>query len=240
MQGRRSKRPRVIWFAGIVALSLSVTATAYAQPVTRSSRHVIRPPQLNGEYHRAEAAWKSGTSLREAKIRLDRVLEALPDDPKARKLRAQVLLALGKPKAALADALRAVTLDPEDGETFVILCEAARRSGDLARADWALDAASKRILEGAALHVRLSWNAVALERLDEAEAFARIALAQDPRMKAAYEQLARVFVLKNKPDAAATILAQGFDAGLLDAHAVRADTLLGTLAGHPKLEKWMQ
>ncbi len=230
----------MVWVAGIMAVMLSLTTAAYAQPTKRSLRHVIRPPELNGEFHRAEAAWKSGTSLREAKIRLDRVLDALPDDPEARKLRAQVLLALGKPQAALADALRAVELDPEDGEMFVILCEAARRSGDFARAEWALDAASKRILEGAALHVRLSWNAVELERLDEAEAFARIALAQDPRMKATYEQLARVFVLKDKPDAAATILAQGFDAGLLDARTVRTDTLLGTLADHPKLAKWMR
>ena len=239
MQARNMGARKGAFAAAMLAMFMALT-TAHAHPTTHTMRQVIRPPDLNGEFLRAEAAWRSGTSLREAKIRLDRVLEALPDDPEARKLRAQVLLALGEPQAALADALRAVDLRPEDGETYVLLCEAARRSGDLARAEWALDAASKRILEGAALHVRLSWNAVALERLDEAEAFARIALAQDPHMKAAYYQLARVFVLKNNPDAAATILAQGFGEGLLEAEAVRADTLLHALSDHPKLAKWMK
>jgi thioredoxin-like negative regulator of GroEL len=85
------------------------------------------------------------------------------------------------------------------------------------------------------LHVRLSWNAVLLGGLDQAEAFARIALNADPGNAAAYYQLARVFVLQGQPDNAATVLATGLNASYLDPTSIRADTVLIRIAEHPDL-----
>lgn len=223
------------WFrrTGIPALLLVVVAAcppAMGQPV--------RTPELNQQYHRAEMAWKSGTNLLEAKARVDRVLRALPDDPEARKLRAQVLLRLGRPLQALQDARQAVRLRPADAEAHLVRCEAALRSGFLKEAEEALDAAAERALEGVDLHVRLSWNAVELGQLDKAEAFARIALAQSPPRAAAYYQMARVFVLKAEFGQAATVLARGLEAGLLDPAVVTADATLSRLTRHPLLHRW--
>ncbi|QXD14301.1 tetratricopeptide repeat protein [Rhodocaloribacter litoris] len=225
-------------------LALTLVPAAATQPVRRPpvppAHGMVRTPQLDAQYHRAEAAWKSGASLLEAKTRLDRVLEALPDDQPARKLRARVLLALDRPADALRDAEHAVRLDPDDGEAYTLLCEAARRSGNLARAEQALDAAARHVFDDADLHLRLSWNAVELERLDHAEAFARIALVQAPHKPAAYYQLARVFALQHRPGDAATVLAQGFRRDLLDPKHIREDAVLHPLATHPLLAPWMQ
>lgn len=223
------------WFrrAGLTAallVGMLWSMGAQAQPA--------RSPELNIQYHRAEMAWKSGASLLEAKARVDRVLAALPDDTEARKLRARILLRMGRYRAALRDARRAVNLAPDDAEAHLIHCEAARLSGRLEEAEKALEAAGERALDGVDFHVRLSWNAIQLEQYDRAEAYARIALAQSPPRPAAFYQMARVFVLKARMDEAARVLARGFARGLLDPAVVRADTTLARLAGHPLLKDW--
>src|SRR5690554_3695523 len=53
-----------------------------------------RPAEWEAEFNRAHSAFRSGVSFLEAKARVDRVLRALPDDAQARKLRAQILIAL--------------------------------------------------------------------------------------------------------------------------------------------------
>ena len=229
MQVDTMKR-RWVWMGIAVAVLLGVQG-AYAQ--------ALRSPELNVQYHRAETAWRSGTSMLEAKARVDRVLKALPDDREARKLRAQVLMALGRHEEALDDAIRAVELDPKDGEAHVILCEAARLTGNLPQAEKALDDASHHLRDQVDLHIRLSWNAVELEQLDKAEAFARIALNLDSLDAGAYYQLARVFMLQGVPDNAATILARGFRASLLDAAIIRQDPPLQPLLEHPDLQAWL-
>lgn len=217
----------VVFFAG------SVTgAQAQAQGV--------RPHELNVQYHRAQTAWKSGASVLEVKARVDRVLEALPNDVEALKLRAQALLKMNRVEEALADARRAVHLRPKDGEAHLILCEAARRTGDIEGAEHALDAASELALDDAALHIRLSWNAVLLDKLDKAEAFARVAMASDPDEAAAYYQLARVFVLQHQREAAATVLLNGLNAALLDPGAITADTVLVYVVDHPSLRPLLE
>jgi hypothetical protein len=55
------------------------------------ARSQDRPPAIEVQFHRAEAAWKTGASLHEAKARIDRVLEEIPGDVDARKLRARHL-----------------------------------------------------------------------------------------------------------------------------------------------------
>ena len=176
--------------------ALGLAAVLLAGSVVWAQAQGVRPHELNVQYHRAETAWKSGASVLEVKARVDRVLEALPNDVEALKLRAQALLRMDRIEEALADARRAVRLRSKDGEAHLILCEAARRNGDLEGAERALDAASELVLDDAALHIRLSWNAMLLENYDKAEAFARVARASDPDEAAAYYQLARVFVLK--------------------------------------------
>ena len=215
--------------------TMLLAAALLAGPITWAEAQVVRPPELNVQYHRAETAWKSGASVLEVKARVDRVLEALPNDVEALKLRAQALLKMNRNEEALIDARRAVRLRPKDGEAHLILCEAARRNGDVDGAERALDAASALALDDAALHIRLSWNAVLLEKLDKAESFARVAMASDPDEAAAYYQLARVFVLKQQPEAAATVLLNGLNASILDPVAITADTVLVHVADHPNL-----
>jgi tetratricopeptide (TPR) repeat protein len=207
---------------------------------TPGRAQVVRPQELNVQYNRAETAWKSGASVLEAKARVDRVLRELPDDVDALKLRAQVLMAMGRAAEALDDARRAAALNPEDGEAHLILSEAARLAGDQPLALQALDAAAERKLDGPAFHVRLSWNAALLGQLDLALSFARIALAADEHNAPAYYQLARVFIQKAQPDDAAAILARGLRNTVLDPSAIQKDTLLVRVAGHEALQDLMR
>lgn len=187
---------------------------------------VIRSPDLRMQYHRAKTAWETGASLVEVKARVDRVLLGLPNDGEARKLRAQVLLAMDRPYEALRDARIAVSLNRRDGEAQLVLSEAAHRVGNRELAEEALDAASELIMKDPAFYVRLSQSAVRLNLLGRAEAFARIAFVQSPREPQGYLQLARVFVLRDQPEEAATILAQGLDAEMLDVRRIREDSVL--------------
>ncbi len=227
---RDTMRADRIWSGLLLAVVL------LGGPALSATAQIKRSPEMNVQYHRAEAAWKSGASMLEAKARVDRVLQELPEDVEALKLRAQVLLALDRDAEALADARRAVTLRPDDGEAHLILCETARRNGDRVLAERALAAAAELVLDDAALHVRLSWNAVLLGKLDEAESFARIAMASGAEEPAAYYQLARVFILKNQAADAVTVLAGGLRASLLDPAAIAADTVLVRIADHPDLK----
>lgn len=212
----------------VMLMSLVLCREAVAQ--------TVRPQELDVQFHRAETAFRSGSSMLEAKARVDRVLEALPDDVGARKLRAQVLLSMGRPAEAFSDAQRAVALGPDDGEAYLILSEAARMTGRPELAEEALMKASERVLEDAGFHIRLSWNAALLGQLDMAEAYARIALALDPREAAAYYQLARVFVQKSQPADAASVLARGLRQSVLDPSAIRQDTLLNRVSGDGALQ----
>ena len=220
--------------------TLGLVAMLLAVPLLEAQAQGVRPQELNVQYHRAETAWKSGASVLEVKARVDRVLEALPNDVEALKLRAQALLKMDRVEEALVDARRAVRLRPKDGDAHLILCEAARRNGDADGAERALAAASELALDDAALHIRLSWNAVLLNKLDKAESFARVAIASDPDEAAAYYQLARVFVLKQQPEAAATVLLNGLNASILDPGVITADTVLIHVADHPDLRSRLE
>lgn len=199
-----------------------------------------RPPELDVEFHRAEKAWRSGASVLEAKIRVDRVLDELPADPEARKLRAQILMSMDRFEEALTDAREAVQLRPQDGEAYLVLSEAARMNGDEHLAINALDAAAERVLEDADFHIRLSWNASLLGQLDRAEAYARIALALGPTRAPAYYQLARVFVRKEQMDDAAAILSRGLRQDLLDPATIQNDSVLTQISGHDALAGLMR
>lgn len=221
--------------AGIARGVLVALVVLWAVGGDAARAQSLRTPHLNAEYHRAETAWRSGGSLLEAKARVDRVLKELPDDAEARKLRARVLLALGQASEAMEDARHAVEVRPQDGEAHLLVAEAARLCGrrDLARD--MLDEAGSLVLDDADLHVRLSWSAQQLGQLHEAEAFARTAHALDPASPAAFYQLARVFVVQDRPDDAAAILRRGLQQRLLSPSSVTADTLLAPLADHAAL-----
>lgn len=206
---------------------------AAATPVSAQERS----PALEVQFHRAEAAWKAGASLHEAKARVDRVLEELPSDVEARKLRAQVLLALDRPADALADALRAIDIAPSDAEARLILCEAAIAADEPVLARRELDAAAERIVDDPVMNLRLSVNAMALGQFERAEAFARTAMNLSPLNPHAYYQLARVFVARGRTDDAAAVLEQGFQRSTLDGSVVRSDSLLQRVTGHPALRE---
>jgi Flp pilus assembly protein TadD len=203
------------------------------------ARSQDRPPAIEVQFHRAEAAWKTGASLHEAKARIDRVLEEIPGDVDARKLRAQVLLALERPAEALVDALRAVEIRPSDAEARLILCEVAIAADEQTLALRELNAASELIIDNAEFNLRLSVNAVQLGQLDRGEAFARTALSLAPRNPGSYYQLARVFVLRGQADEAVAVLERGFRGAALDPAVVREDVVLRTIAGHSDLRTFM-
>lgn len=227
MRGEFLRRGRT--FVLILAFSL-VAGSADAQPV--------RTPELNLQYHRAEVAWKSGGSVLEAKARVDRVLDKLPDDVEALKLRAQVLMSLQRPREALSDARKAAELRALDGEAQLILAEVAHAAGadHIAIAALGRAAESEHVVSDASSHVRMSWLAAELDSMAWAEAFARTALALDRRDPAAYYQLARVFLRQDKRDNAAEVVAIGVRASLLNTDAMAADRDLSTLLDHPLLE----
>lgn len=221
----------------LVAALMLLVGSSGAFPTAAQDR---RPPELDVEYHRADKAWRSGASVLEAKIRLDRVLEELPTDPEARKLRAQILMSMNRSEEALVDARKAVQLRPQDGEAYLVLSEAARMTGDEYLAIEALDAAAERVLEDTDFHIRLSWNAALLGQLERAEAFARIALALGPNRASAYYQMARVFIRKNQMDDAAAVLSRGLEQDLLDPATIENDSILTRIVGHDGLAGFLR
>lgn len=220
-------RMRWLTWAAALVVGIGITLPAPAQE--------LRPPELDRDFHRAETAWRSGASVLEAKTRIDRVLEGRPNDAEALKLRARILMSMNRHEAALEDAKQAVELAHDDGEAYLILSEAARLTGDENLAIESLDAAAERVMEDAEFHIRLSWNAALLGQLDRSEAYARLALAQDPQRAAAYYQLARIFVRKAQLDDAAAVLARGLRGDVLDPAVILSDTLLTQVAAHDTL-----
>jgi len=229
----------VVLLVGFILLLMLSAGNAAAQVPLRAQRS-IRPPELNVQFLRAETAWKSGNSLLEAKARIDRVVRELPDDLEARKLRAGILLSMEQPERAYVDALRAVRLGPDDGEAQLLLCESAALTERLETAQSALDRSAELLINRPALHIRLSRCAVALGRLDEAEAFARIALAGDERNAAAYLQLARVFIIARERQKCVTVLEKGLKLGLLRPDQIREDGDLRVVANDSSLSRYMR
>lgn len=226
-----------VWFRGMI-LIIGLAALA-----GRPALAQLRPlqPNVQTELHRAETAWRSGGSLLEAKIRADEVLRQAPDHPAALKLRAEVLLALKRYDDAIPDARRATELDPTDGQSYWILAESARLSGDPELARETLRRAANQVTsENADVHLLLSRVAVDVEELELAVSFARVARAKDNGYAEAYYQLARVFLVQGRPEAAVTVLAEGFQARVLDPRAIRQDPMLQALAGERELATWLE
>lgn len=233
--------------AGIIA-SLLLVAPAAAQVQQAGAERASsggarldeRPPELDRQFRRAKMAWRRGANLLEAKARLDHLLRERPDDLEARKLRAEVLLDMDRPGAALRDAAHAADFRPRNGLAHLLRAEAARRDSqpDLARR--ALDRAAEHLPQRAGPHVRLSWNAMLLDRLAQAEAFARVAVALDSTAAPAYRQLARVFTERERSEEAVSVLARGLRAGALKPRAIREAERLRPLADHPRLRDLMR
>ena len=240
MKGRSTYRIRR-YLAGFffALLVFGGTVDTYAQRPRRAQRS-MRPPELNVQFHRAETAWKSGNSLLEAKARIDRVLRALPDDLEARKLRAGILLTMGKTDRAFLDAQRAVRLGPDDGEAHLLLCETAIRTEHTALGQTALKRSADLLIDRHELHIRLSKCAILLERLDEAEAYARIALAADAMNAEAYLQLAHVFSIVNQDENALTVLQRGLTRGVVKPAQLRRDKHFEDLLNDPRLATFLR
>ena len=236
------KRVAVIFVLSILQLSATPARAQLPQRPSDSKQmsglEARRTAELNTQYYRARVAWRSGSNLMEAKVRIDRVVKALPKDAAARKLRAQVLLALKRPGPALVDARYAVRLRPDDGEARLILTEALRLSGKKQAARKALKEAAQHLFGSASHRVLLSWNAEQLGLYEQAEEYARDALKQNVRLPAAYYQLARILVRQRQVDAAAAILKRGFSASVLTPGPVVRDSLLRRVAQHEELQRY--
>ncbi|GMQ81840.1 MAG: hypothetical protein BMS9Abin05_1277 [Rhodothermia bacterium] len=240
MKGRSTYRFRRVLAGFFFALLVSgSTVDAYAQRPIRARRSV-RPPELHVQFHRAETAWKSGNSLLEAKARIDRVIKELPDDLEARKLRAGILLTMGKADQAFLDAQRAVRLGPDDGEAQLLLCETSVRTQHEKSGLAALKRSADLLMDQHDLHIRLSKCAVSLERLDEAEAYARIALAGDATNSEAYLQLARVFANVNQDENAITVLRQGLTKGIVKPEQLQNEQLFKKLLSDTRLDEFLR
>ena len=212
-----------------------VTVTASGQASSRE--------QIQQHYHRAETAWKNRSSLLEAKVRVDQVLEEAPDHADALKLRAEVLMAMRRYSEALNDARRAVEISPKDGSAYLILAEAARLNDDVELARTSLQRAAKLMMNaGAGVHLQLSESAMRLGEDDwaKAESYARVAHAQEPKNAQTYYQLARVFLLQERVEAAATILEKGFRSSLLDPAYILNDSTLQQLENHEAVANYFK
>ncbi|MDA0378148.1 MAG: hypothetical protein O2899_01540 [Bacteroidetes bacterium] len=197
----------------------------------------FRPPELNVQFHRARTAWTSGNSLLEAKARIDRVLEALPEDVEALKLRAAILLDLNRPEVALEDANRAAGLAPENGEAHLLRCEAASRLGTLSEAEQALQLASNLFLQRIDHYVRLSACALAIGAATRAESLARVAVAQNDGDPRGHIQLARVFMATERSEAARAVVDRMMASSMVSRQAVMADSQLARLYGETALDQ---
>ena len=195
------------------------------------------------QFHRAETAWRNQTSILEAKVRVDQVLRDAPNHTDAWKLRAEVNIAMQKYQDALRDAEQAISLNPEDGEAFLIKAEASRLLGLTERARGSLETAATLSIDAdAEFHIKLSRSAVLLgvSAFNMAESFARVALAKDPDYAEAYYQLARVFLLRNREEEAVITLLRGFQARLLDPSHINSDFTLSQIASHERLKEFLQ
>lgn len=189
----------------------------------------FRPPELNVQFHRARTAWSTGNSLLEAKARIDRVLDALPEDVEALKLRSSILADLGRNEAAFLDATEAANLAPDDGESHLLVCESAARLNDVSRADEALETASNLFLSGMEQYVRLSACAASIGAHTRAESLARIAVAQDGADPRGHIQLARAFLKAGREVDARAVLDRMVADNILPLKAVLADSQLARL-----------
>jgi tetratricopeptide (TPR) repeat protein len=212
----------------------------FAGPVMAQRTPVERSPELNQHFHRAEAAWRSGANMLEAKARVDRVLRDLPEDIQARKLRAQVFLSMKRFEEALVDATYAVRIDPQDAESYLLVAESARALGDRETALEALASAQELAIENVALFTRISWNAAQLGDLQRAEVMARRAVAMEPAEAAAFYQLARVLVQREQGDDAAALLERGLRSSFLDPIAIEKDSVLSRLTDHLLLQAFFR
>ena len=206
------------------------------------SGQAVSTDQIQQHYHRAETAWKNRSSLLEAKVRVDQVLEEAPDHADALKLRAEVLMAMRRYMEALEDASRAIEISPKDGSAYLIHAEAARLNGDIELARTSLERAAKLMMNaGAAVHLQLSESAMRLGESDwaKAESYARVAHAQEPKNAQTYYQLARIFVLQGRIEAGATILEKGLRSSLLDPAFILNDSTLQQLGDHPAVSEYV-
>ncbi len=191
----------------------------------------------SSEVYRAVVALETAGSVFEAKVRLDNALLRSPSDAQARVARARVLLRMGRPMEALSDARIATAAIPGDGVAWLTRMEAARLSGRVNEALRSGDQAAALALTSAPLHVRLAWNARLLGNGKQAEAFARIAVQQDPHYAPAYAELARVFDRQGLEDAGASVVVRGIASGVLAREAFVPEGALARWADHPEVRR---
>ncbi|NNF03145.1 MAG: hypothetical protein HKN17_01660 [Rhodothermales bacterium] len=217
-----------------VLITVLLLATAGAA-VPSTNAQIVRPREVNTQFHRAKTAWESGTSILEAKARIDRVLTVMPDDAEARILRAEILMGMNRPDSALVDARRAAELTPSSGIAHLVHCEAASRAGRSDEAARAMRRSADQIMLDVAAYVRLSRCAESLEHMPEAESYARLALAQDALNPSGHVQLARVFMAAGDSDMAITTLVRGIESGAIRPAIIRQDSVLTELANEPRI-----
>ncbi len=210
-----------------VFLSLTFLGSSAAQVVGAGSG--VRSNAISAQLYRAEIAYKSGASLLEAKVRVDRVLKQLPNDAEALKLRSRVFVAMGRYKEALSDARKAAAVDPNDGDSQLLVAITALQLGNNELAVRSMDKAAGLLVDNAFAHVELSRLARQMMQLEKAEAFARIAVQLQPNQSSCQIELARAFVAQGKTNAAKLVLQKAVGNGIISGQLIRADSLLAPM-----------
>jgi hypothetical protein len=176
------------------------------------ARSQDRPPAIEVQFHRAEAAWKTGASLHEAKARIDRVLEELPERCRCSQACARRCFSrlAARPRHSSMRCVRSRYDRPTPRRALSFAKSPSLPTRQtLARRE--LNAASELIIDNAdfnlaAIRQRNTTRASSIEARP-LRAQHSISLHGVPR---SYYQLARVFVLRGQADEAVAVLERGF------------------------------
>jgi tetratricopeptide (TPR) repeat protein len=100
----------------------------------------LDPKDWESAFRLAQIHWKRLDQSDKALVVLDRLIENLPDDPRARLARAQLYTELGRDEQARLDVQKAIELKPDDPQVRLSVAEDALLRRDPAAAQAQLDA----------------------------------------------------------------------------------------------------
>jgi len=143
-----------------------------------------------------------GGRFDDAKARATALLTQNPKDIDALLLRAQAMVALKEPAAAISEIEEALKVQPNESRSFVNLGAIQMRSGDAAEAEAALRKAITLDPSSIDAHLTFAIFLWSAGRQPEAEQELQSALLIDPRHLLANRMLGRLYIATKRPEQA--------------------------------------